>query len=131
MNINTAAAVEAWEMTAEADRVCDPLLGCLIHVTGSLGRPWSSDALTAGLPVHSQGLTPDLFVRSAARAGLSAKIVRRPLAEISSLTLPAVILLKDRNACVLVAKDEHSERLQVMHPESGGSSDVGLTELGD
>jgi len=131
MNINTAAAVEAWEIPAEADRACDPLLRCLIHVTGSLGRPWSSDALTAGLPVHSQGLTPDLFVRSAARAGLSAKIVRRPLAEISSLTLPAVILLKDRNACVLVAKDEHSERLQVMHPESGGSSDVGLTELGD
>jgi len=129
MKMNTAVAAEDWDVPAEAHRACDPFLQCLVHITGMLGRPRSTDALVAGLPVPSEGLTPELFVRGAARADLSAKIVRRPLEQISSLTLPLVLLLKDRYACLLVAKNDESGLLQVMHPESGGVSDIPLAEL--
>ena len=96
----------------------DPLLASLVHVTGLLGRPWSAEALSAGLPVPETGLTPELFVRAAERAGLTARVIARPLAEIPSLVLPVVLLLNDRQACVLVARGEDG-RAQVLLPESG------------
>ena len=110
-------------------RAGDALLQCLVNVTGLLHTPRTADALVAGLPVAPEGLTPELFVRAATRAGFSARVVRRSLAEISSLVLPAVLLLQDRQACVLVARDEQSARLQVLFPESGGVGDVALSEL--
>ena len=106
-----------WEMGGiEGDRD-DPLLSCLIFLTHLENNPFSADALTAGLPIVNNKLTPELFIRAAHRAGLSAQIVRRPLQEISSLVLPAVLLLKDKKACVLL---EHLEqnREKIIQPET-------------
>lgn len=126
--LTTTAVTWPWESRPEASHRCDPLLGCLAQVTGLLGKPWSPEALTAGLPVADDGLTPDTFVRAAARAGLSARVVRRPLAEIPALVLPAVLLFKDRQACVLTARDE-SGRLEILQPESGGVREATLADL--
>ena len=59
------------------------------------------------MPLADGRLTPDLFVRAAARAGLSARLVRRRLETISKLTLPCVLLLKDRgrDGRVLIGAD--------------------------
>ena len=57
--------------------------------------------LKAGLPLVQNRVTPELFVRAASRAGLAARIVKRGLNEISDLSLPCVLLLKDARACVL------------------------------
>ena len=64
-----SAVAESWGVPTNAGAY-DPLLASLVHVTGLLGRPWSAEALSAGLPVPETGLTPELFVRAAARAGL-------------------------------------------------------------
>ncbi len=42
----------------------DPLLDCLVELTRIHGRPSTHAALTAGLPLPDQGLTPSLFVRA-------------------------------------------------------------------
>ena len=60
------AVAESWGVPTNAGAY-DPLLASLVHVTGLLGRPWSAEALSAGLPVPETGLTPELFVRAAAR----------------------------------------------------------------
>ena len=104
--MTAAAFAEPWELTPEERHRCDPLLDCLAQITGLLGKPWSTTALTAGLPLAGEGLTPELFVRAADRAGLSARVVQRPLKDIPLLGLPAVLLLKDRQACVLTARDD-------------------------
>jgi ATP-binding cassette subfamily C protein LapB len=107
----------------------DPLLECLRFVIKALGRSMSADALTAGLPLLANRLTPDLFVRAAARAGMSAKVVKRPLPDISDLTLPAVLLLRDRQACVLtrVTRDGAAH---IVLPETGtGEHATTLVEL--
>ena len=126
--MTAAATAETWELPPEASHRCDPLLDCLARITGLLGKPWSSTALTAGLPVADDGLTPDLFVRAADRAGLTARVVCRPLAEISSLVLPAVLLLNGRQACVLTRKDD-SGHLEIHVPESGGVCRTSLEDL--
>jgi ATP-binding cassette subfamily C protein LapB len=126
--MQAATLIEAWEIPPDARRTCDPLLACLVHVTGLLGKAGTPEALAAGLPIAEHGLTPELFVRAATRAGLSAQIVRRPLEDISSLVLPAVVLLNERQACVLVAKDA-AGNVQLLQPESGGVCDTTLAEL--
>ena len=49
----------------------DPLLDCLVELTRIHGRPSNRAALSAGLPLVKNLLTPSLFSRAAARAGRS------------------------------------------------------------
>lgn len=127
---STAPEVKESARSASAvDMLDDPLLGCLILLTRLQNKPFSAVTLTAGLPLVDSKLTPDLFVRAAARAGLSAQVVKRSLDKISNLVLPAVLLLKDQQACVLVQKGDNG-KAQVIMPETGaGADEVALEEL--
>jgi len=100
----------------------DPLLDCLVELTRIHGRPSTRAALVAGLPLERGLLTPSLFWRAAGRAGLSAKLGKRALDRIDDLLLPAVLLLKDEEACVLLGWDEARENARVLFPESGQGS---------
>jgi ATP-binding cassette, subfamily C, bacterial LapB len=81
----------------------DPLLSCLVILTRLFGNPKSLAALASGLPIGETGMTPDLFIRAAENAGLSANKVRRGLVETKSINLPAVLLLHDRQAVVMLS----------------------------
>lgn len=106
----------------------DPLLGCLTVLSKILSKPHSPESLVAGLPLIDNKLTPKLFPRAAERAGLSSKIVKRRLSKISNLVLPAVILLNDANACILVSIEK--TQATVIFPETGeGESTIKLEEL--
>lgn len=108
--------------------VNDPLLQALIALCKLLNNPHSADALTAGLPLENNKLTPALFPRAAQRAGLSAGLVLRPLERISNLVLPAVLLLKDDQACIFIRRD--GDRCTVLLPETqDGIKTVSLEEL--
>jgi ATP-binding cassette, subfamily C, bacterial LapB len=82
----------------------DALLSCLVILTRLFGNPKSLAALAAGLPIGEQGMSPDLFIRAADNAGLSANKVKRPLVEAKAMNLPAVLLLKDRQAVVMLSQ---------------------------
>ena len=97
----------------------DPLLDCLELVARLQGRPTTRTALRSGLPLVDNRLTVELFSRAANRAGLSARVVRRPLQSISNLELPAVLLMKSGSGCVLVTVDEKNASLKVLLPEAG------------
>src|SRR5437764_10980933 len=90
-----------WAIPKEAYLPDDPLANCLAVLTRLQNRPHSIQSLTAGLPLEESRLTPELFARAAARANLAARIVKRPLQKISQLTLPAILLLDNEQACVL------------------------------
>ncbi len=97
----------------------DPLLESLIILTKLQHRPFSEDALVAGLPLVDNRLTPSLFRRAAERAGLSSRIIERPLAEISSQVLPAILLLEDNQACVLVELNSEQNQAVIIEPHAG------------
>ncbi|MEH6446113.1 MAG: type I secretion system permease/ATPase, partial [Oceanospirillaceae bacterium] len=97
----------------------DPLLKCLMHLTQQNHRPLSAQALRNGLPLENNKLTPKLFVRAAKRAGFSAKIVKRELALISPLTLPAVLLMANDDACILQEIDVSTGEAIIIFPDSG------------
>lgn len=110
----------------------DPLLDCLVELTRIHGRPSTRAALTAGLPLEAGRLTPGLFARAAARAGLAAKLGRRALDRIDTALLPAVLLLHGEEACVLLGWDEGGQRAQLLFPETGqGSVSLSRGELAE
>lgn len=83
----------------------DPLLDCLVEVCRLNGCAASRASLSAGLPLSAEaggGMTRELVERAAERAGMWAKLLRLPLACIDPATLPAILVLKDKQACVLL-----------------------------
>jgi ATP-binding cassette subfamily C protein LapB len=101
----------------------DPLLDCLAELTRIHGSPWTCEALSAGLPLSDNLLSPSLVPRAAARAGLSARVVRRFLNELPTSLFPVILLLKDRGACLLLEwLDDGMAR--VCFPETGESSEL-------
>ena len=108
----------------------DPLLDCLVELSRYHGRPSTRAALTAGLPLEKGTLTPSLFARSANRAGLAAKVVRRPLERIDPALLPVVLLIAGEEACVLLGWDESGDTARLLFPETGqGSVQLSREEL--
>ena len=96
----------------------DPLLDCLVELTRIHGRPSTHAALTAGLPLPDQGLTPSLFVRAAQRAGFASKLVRRPLEQIDVALLPVILLLKGNEACILLGWEEDGTSAKLLFPDT-------------
>ncbi|MEZ8659936.1 type I secretion system permease/ATPase [Vibrio cyclitrophicus] len=97
----------------------DPLLNSLIYVSRYYGLANSPEALINGLPLSDGKLTPFLFPRSAERAGLVAKENRCDLESIPHLILPAILLLKQGEACVLNSIDSEKQEAEIITAESG------------
>ncbi|GAB1458651.1 type I secretion system permease/ATPase [Thauera sp.] len=131
----TVVEVGEGESSAHAERVAaggaDTLLDCLLVVARAHGRALTPDAVLAGLPLERGRLTPALFERAARRAGLASRIVRQPLARIEPALLPAVLLLAEGKACVLMAVDTEAGSCELVFPELGESAVVlTLAEIG-
>ena len=95
----------------------DELLQCLQIVARAHGELTTRDALMAGLPAEHARLTPSLFARAARRAHLSSQLVRSPLQQLNEALLPAVVLLKDERACVLLGFNEDRSQARVAYPQ--------------
>ncbi|WP_395020044.1 type I secretion system permease/ATPase [Dongia sp.] len=107
----------------------DQLLSCLVIMTRIFGSPKSPAALSSGLPVGDDGMTPDLFLRAADRSGLSASQIRRKLDQVDKMSLPAVLLLKNRKACVLLSPPR-AGMAEIATPDNlDGSHSYPLAEL--
>lgn len=108
----------------------DPLLDSLIEVCRIHGLPASRASLSAGLPLNQEALPVSLLERAAARAGLATKLQRCELKSIDPSTLPAILLLKGQQACVLLGVEQGEARL--LMPESGqGTVRLPLKELAE
>jgi ATP-binding cassette, subfamily C, bacterial LapB len=96
----------------------DPLLDCLLEVCRLQGVAASRASLGAGLPLEQGRLSVGLVERAAARVGMSTRVQRVALDRIEALSLPAILLLADQRAEVLVAR-ESDGGLRLLLPESG------------
>jgi len=95
----------------------DPLSACLLWLASAHGMGTSRDALTDGLPLVSGRLPPSVFPRAAKRLGMSANLVRQPLARINALLLPCIVLLEGNRACLLESVDPANQQMRVRLPE--------------
>ena len=102
----------------------NPLLDCLIELARLHGLSASRASLSAGLPLPQGTLPLTLAERAARRAGLAARIQRQSLDALDEVTLPAIAILHNEQACVVVGKLLSAEGVswQVLLPETGQGS---------
>ncbi len=126
---STGSPSSQWKIHASQKLGVDPLLDSLVLLTEHFGNPCSADALSAGLPLTSTNLTPELLPQAASRAGLSAKLVRKGLNELPSMLLPCILMLKNKKALVLQELDSEKNEAIVSLPETGGKAQLTIEEL--
>ena len=125
----------------EVEHQYDPLLECLVIFSKLFNRPVSVDALISGLPVEPGARGPEMFSinsskgmfsRVAKRAGFAARLIKRDIHDLSELLLPCILVLKDRNACILESFDHENNRARVIFPEvADGEEWVDLDKLAE
>ena len=93
----------------------DSLLQCLLALCRYHGNGTTAEAVCSGLPLEAGKLTPGLFERAASRVGLASRIVYQAPESLEAALLPAVVLLEDERACLLLGwKGDSAE---VIYPE--------------
>jgi ATP-binding cassette, subfamily C, bacterial LapB len=102
----------------------DHLAEALLYLASHHGRPISLQALTAGLPVINGRLTAALVERAGERAGLEIEPVQRALADIPSLVLPVILIMRNRPPVILVAVDERAGSASIIDPARPDFTDV-------
>jgi len=93
-------------------------MDCLITICRAHCLSVSPVSLLSGLPLDSGELSPTGFERAAKRAGLASRTVKRDIDHINTALLPAVLVLNEKQACVL-------------HGLSGTHARVSYPELDD
>ena len=96
----------------------DPLLDCLVEVCRLHGQSASRASLAAGLPLVQGRLNLELAERAAVRVGMATRLQRLALQRIDAAALPAILVLADNQACVLLGHDEQG-RARVLLPATG------------
>ena len=91
------------------------LMDCLITICHAHHLEVSRVSLLSGLPLDNGELSPTGFERAAKRAGLASRTVKRDLDHINTALLPAVLVLNEKQACVLHDIDHSHAR--VSYPE--------------
>ncbi len=81
----------------------DALLQAMVWVSRHHGRDRSPESLLAGMPLNGM-LGPDQAVRVMREAGFNAGLIQRTIGDIHSLLLPAVLLLRNGDACIVVKR---------------------------
>jgi ATP-binding cassette subfamily C protein LapB len=102
----------------------DSLLDSLVLICRIQGVATSRDALVSGLPLRNGKMTPALVKRSAERVNLAVTVLKKPIDKIRAEFLPAILLLKDDEACVLTELDATSKLASVIFPELGDAEIV-------
>jgi ATP-binding cassette subfamily C protein LapB len=107
----------------------DSLLDSLVLYTKLFHKPFTAEALMAGLPVHNSSQTQELFSigsskslfsRVAGRAGLKSTLIERPISKMLQLQLPMILLLSNDNTCILENFSEDRKEVKIIYAEGDG-----------
>ncbi len=109
----------------------DPLLDALMIVCKLHNIATSRNVLTTGLPLEAHTLTIETFPRAAGRAGLKARVVQRSLENITAMSLPAVLLLKNNQTAVLIGWDQQQHARLLPSETEGGEITVSPETLAE
>jgi len=102
----------------------DSLLESLVLYTKLYHKPYTQESLTAGLPISqllndkmlfTKENSKSLFSRAAQRAGLKSSLIQRPINEILQLQLPVILLLSNKNSCILEEFSDDKKEAKIIY----------------
>ena len=94
----------------------DTLAASLTYLAAYHGRAVSREALLGGLPILDGRLSVALYDRAARRAGLETEAIKRDISDIPALVLPAVLIMKNGTALILLGVDNANQSVKVLDP---------------
>ena len=94
----------------------DPLAASLTYLAAHHGRAVSREALLGGLPILDGQLSVALYDRAARRAGLETEAIKRDIADIPAIVLPAVLIMNNGTSLILLGIDTASQSIKVLDP---------------
>ena len=112
-----------WARRRRRPPLADPLTDALLFLAAYHGRALSRTALLTGLPITDGKLSVHLFERAAQRAGLEVQAVKRTIAEIPALVLPAVLVLRDGTTRILLEHSQDPRLAKVVKPPAAVSAE--------
>lgn len=135
--VDEPAVSSSAEYTESADSITpggggdqgDALLESLVYIADTEQLHCTRVSLIAGMPLIDGKITPEIYTRAARRIGLSSQVVQRNLAQIPSLVLPAVLILKNNDALVLTGIDVVTRQAQVHLPLLGQEQSLDFSAL--
>jgi len=77
------------------------LLSCLEQIAAHYNKPFSEEALIAGLAIEGKNVSAAQFPEAAMRAQLNAKVIEMPIFEINASALPAIVLTDQDHGYVI------------------------------
>lgn len=102
-----ASKTKAQASNAKNNEHKDTLLESLVFLTAHHGRAKSAEAIRAGLPYDESGMGPQLFAEAADRLGLKTKFIeQKDVTAISDDVLPAILILQEDQACILLERTD-------------------------
>jgi ATP-binding cassette subfamily C protein LapB len=110
------AAPRAKQPPETVESVADPLADSILFLAAHHGRALTHQALLAGLPITDGRLPVALYERAASRAGLEVEVVKRKLADIPALVLPAVLIMRDGSTRILIEANDNPALAKVIDP---------------
>jgi ATP-binding cassette subfamily C protein LapB len=117
--------------TPRSDPLADPLAASLTYLAAHHGRAVSREALLGGLPILDGRLSVALYDRAARRAGLETEAIKRDIADIPAIVLPAVLVMRTGTALILLGIDTVNQSVKVLDPtkQDDASKVVSIKEL--
>ncbi|WP_292036695.1 MULTISPECIES: type I secretion system permease/ATPase [unclassified Brevundimonas] len=109
-------------MMTSDHRSADGLLEGLSLLASELGRPSTAAQLADGLPLQEGRLPLDQVRKAMRRAGMSARVLPMTVRAAPAGLLPALLLLKNGQTCVLASRDQATA--VVLSPETGGGRET-------
>jgi ATP-binding cassette subfamily C protein LapB len=104
----SAQAPPGWDLDNDA------LAHAIAWLTRHHGRERTPESLLAGQPLSGR-LGPDQALRAMREAGYTAGLLQRGVGELHHLLMPAVLLLKGGDACIVVSRREDG-RYEIVMP---------------
>jgi len=117
MNSSTIPTSAAADLGVSSEN--DSLLAGVRWFCAHYKRPATLESLYAGMP-RGQRLKPSMVVRMLEQAGIGAGWVKRRPAELSSYLFPLMLLFRNGEARILVAR--HGDRFELLLPEAGAGT---------
>ncbi|MFZ1813705.1 MAG: type I secretion system permease/ATPase [Rhizobiaceae bacterium] len=103
------------------------LLQCLKHVCERFSIPFDSGKALEGLPADGYIASAEIFERACANCGLHAQTIRLSPSEISPLTPPCVVLLKEGGGLVVDQISRRTGQFEVSLPSAETGSPLKRT----
>ncbi|QQO20293.1 type I secretion system permease/ATPase [Bradyrhizobium diazoefficiens] len=115
---DVSEAASSVQSIGASARENDPLTDSLIFLAAHHGRAVTREALLGGLPITDGRLTVSLYERAARRANLETEAIQRDVLDIPTLVLPAVLIMKNGTALILLTIDEAKRTVRVLDPSA-------------